>query len=279
MAGVHCFDDVSGSIQPDQESGHVAMPGLGAFTVVQKIHAGRDFDQRQVGVDHGAKRGAERHAHQSGSEALAGDVSHHDNGLARRPADQIEVVAANLVASHGAGSQLVAGDLRHLLRNQAALHHAGGVQIALDALPLHGPLVEAGVLNGNGSLHGERFQKVGFVQIQGAAGRKENHEVRKTNAALVAEGKTKPGFAGGIRAAGSRVVAQQLSQMRGDVAVGVFEGGKERTGQLKLAHDNLERDIQHLVEPYGRVNLPACFQQRLQPRDLLLGDEGFTEFH
>ena len=67
--------------------------------------------------------------------------------------------------------------------------------------------------------------------------------------------------------------------MRGDVTVGVFEGGKERTGQLKLAHDNLERDIQHLVEPYGRVNLPACFQQRLQPRDLLLGDEGFTELH
>ena len=198
VAGIHCFDDVSGSIQPDQESGYVAMPGLGAFTVVKKIHAGRDFKQRQIGVDHGAKRGAKRHAHQSGSEALAGDVSHHDNGLARRPGDQIEVVAANLVASHGAGSQFVAGDLRHLLWDQAALHHPGGVQIALDALPLHRPLVEAGVLNGDGSLHGERFEKVGFVQIQGAAGRKDDYEVGKTSAALVAKGKTKPGFAGGI---------------------------------------------------------------------------------
>jgi hypothetical protein len=55
--------------------------------------------------------------------------------------------------------------------------------------------------------------------------------------------------------------------------------GKECSLQFEFAHDDLKRNAKNLVELNRRMQLTACFQQRLQPNHLLLRQKGFTYLH
>ena len=86
----------------------------------------------------------------------------------------------------------VAGDIRHLLWQQAALDVAGSGEIRLYPLPLQRALVEACVLYSHGGLHGETREKILLVQCKRAVRRHDDHQIGKCLAGLVAKWKCQP---------------------------------------------------------------------------------------
>ena len=83
------------------------------------------------------------------------------------------------------------------MREEAALDGAGGLEVGLQALPLDGALVEAGVFDGGGGLDGEGLEKVDLVEGEDAVGWGEDDELGEGDAGFVVEGEAEEGFVGG----------------------------------------------------------------------------------
>ena len=76
------------------------------------VHARGQLVEGRPGDGHGAESGAEAGGHHGGGQAFAGNVGDRDQQAAVGLLDDVEIVAADLVAGDGAEGQRVAGDIR-----------------------------------------------------------------------------------------------------------------------------------------------------------------------
>ena len=174
--------------------------------------------------------------------------------------DDIEIVAAHLVAGVGAEGDRVAGNLGQLLRQQRALNLARRVQILLHARELDVALVVARVFKRHGGLQRQAFKEVGLGERKLARARGRHDELG--HFAAVAVGKR---------------ITEQLIWARGvccgirrQSAVGKAGSGKRRAGHLQLAHHDAQDGLEDFFLADRRVHLARGLKQRLQPEHLLL---------
>ena len=206
----------------------------------------------QAGDGHGAERGAEAGGHHGRSEAFAGDVRDGDQEAAVGLLDDVEIVAANLVAGDGAEGDRVAGDFRQFLRQERTLDVARGVEVLLDAGPLQVALVVAGVFKGDGGLQDQAFDEVGFVKSQFAAVGRGDDQFRHPLAfAILQEIERKRGTVFGL-----------LGGI-GNFAIAEAGAGECGARHFELANDDAKHCAEHGFFANGGVNLARRLEQRL----------------
>ena len=187
MAGVDHLDFAEFGVQAQKDGGYVAPAGLFAFAPVVLVHARGQLVEGQTGDRHGAECRAEAGGHHGRGEALAGHIGHSDQQAAVGLLDDVEIVAADLVAGDGSERQRVASDVGQRLRQQRALDVAGGVEILLHACPLHVALVVAGVFKGDGGLQNQPLDEIGLVEGEFAAVGRGDHQFRHALAFAILE--------------------------------------------------------------------------------------------
>ncbi len=161
------FELMGGGLETAENGGDIAAAGFDAFLPVQGVHAFGDFGEGEAGAAHGTEAGAEGHADHGGGEPFAGDVGQDHHEAAVGQGDDVDVVAANFVASGGADIERIAGNVRDGLREEAALDGTGGVEVSAEAFPFDHAFVMLGVADGEGGLMGQTFKEVGFFEAQG----------------------------------------------------------------------------------------------------------------
>ena len=258
VAGVDDFQLVVFGIEFEEDAGDVALACFGTFGAVLVVETRDEFGEGKAGADAGAKGGAEGGRDDSGGEALAGDVGYgHDLGAIGKR-DDVDAVAADLVTGAVADGDGVAGDLGHVLRNEAALNGAGGVEILLDAGPGEAAFVVAGVFDGNGGLEGEALEEVFFVNGEGAAVGSGDNDFGDAVAVFIVQGEAEAA----------------LPRLGRHCAAGHVRLGVEGAREFEFANDDAEDGGEDFFEADGGVDLAGSFEQGLEADDLLLEVEG-----
>ncbi len=143
VSRVDVMQSVAARVQQTQEHAQ-EFPRLGVvedhFVQRQRQH----LQRMQVGHQRAQRRLQVRHHHRR-RHALAFHVGHHQQQRLRSQREEIVVVAAYFVAGLVAHRQLISGDDRRRIRQQAALDAARHFQFALDALFLQRRPVQARV--------------------------------------------------------------------------------------------------------------------------------------
>ena len=210
--------------------------------------------------------------------AFAGYVGHGDEQAAVGLRDDIEVVAADLIAGNGAEADRVTGNRRQLLRQKRPLNEPRRVEILLHARKLDIALVVACIFKSNGGLEGEAFNEVRFVESQRTSTGSDHRQLRHTVAVAVQQRIAGHGVVGDgcIGRSGKRHAGVAVGSGNDLIAIGKPGAEKGGAGHLQFPHHDAQHLLHHFFLVDGGVDLPAGLKQRLQARHLLLQVDGLA---
>ncbi len=255
-------------IEAGEDGGDVASARFLTLLPVVLVGLACECFKGNAARGHGAKGRAKAGGHERGGQTFAGDIGDGEQDISVGMGEDIDIVAANLVAGFRADGERESGQIGQVARDERTLDVACCIEVFLDARPLEIALEVAGVFDGDCGLQGESMDEIQLVEGECTKVRREDDEGGEGMIVVISK------WEGAV---GGDGVGRRYGERFGNFAEGdrVAGSGQESgAGHFEFKDDDAEDGAKDGFLGGGGVDLARDLEQGLKARNLLLEIDG-----